>query len=120
MVNPVKLKNFLEQLKSQPRTLKAEGNGVGRQYLDSVATDFNDMNKYNGNPDSETGIVGRDQIQNPSTGNLRPETLLIRDKARFYDYYGDDMDSMSYDEALEQLREQGLLGKPYNWNDNQL
>ena len=107
MVNPLKLKQFLDQI-------------VGKKYLKKEATDFNDNNKYYGTPDSETGIVGRDMIQNPSTGNLRPETTLIRDKAKFYDYYGDDMDSMSYDEALKQLREQGLLGKPYNWGDNVL
>jgi len=100
MVNPVKLQQFLDQL-------------VGKSYLKKQATDFNDMNEYYGNPDSATGIVGRDMIQDPSTGNLNPDTMLIRDKAKFYDQYGDDMDSMSYDEALRMLQEQGLLGKPY-------
>lgn len=100
MVNPLKLKQLIDQI-------------VGKSYLNKEAIDFNDMNKYYGNPDSATGIVGRDMIQDPATGNLNPDTMLIRDKAKFYDSYGDDMNSMSYDEALKILQEQGLLGKPY-------
>lgn len=86
---------------------------VGRDYLNKKAEDFNDYNQYYGNPDTDTGIIGRDMLQDPSTGNLNPDTMLIRDKAKFYDYYDDDLDSMGYDEALKLLQEGGLLGKPF-------
>lgn len=100
MANPLKVKNLIDQI-------------VGKQYLKKQVKDFNEYNKYYGSPDTNTGIIGRELLQDRHTGNLNPDTTLIKEKAKFYDYYGDDSESMSYDEALRLLQEGGLLGKPY-------
>ena len=88
---------------------------VGRKYIDQEADYLKGAMEMYGTPDDASSIIGRNLIQNEKTGHLIPEPMFAKDKVKLYDL--DEVDqpdnSMSYDEAVERLRNYGLLGKTF-------